>query len=128
MAAIRTITPILLTVVATAASSVFSAQAGCCFLIPLGGSGDTVVSKRIGPDRALGSTNWNTDFIVELPFRRYQFFFTSASSEWPPTRSLASCVEPIEAVCRSSMKRPPLNPASAGSLGLSRPFLVNVRI
>jgi hypothetical protein len=81
MAAIRAITPILLTLVATAASSVFRAQASCRFLMPLGGSGDPVVSKRIGPDRLLGSTNWNTDFIVDRPFRRYQFFFTSASSE-----------------------------------------------
>jgi hypothetical protein len=81
MATIRAITPILLTVVATAASSVFSAQASCRFLMPLGGSGDPVVSKRIGPDRVLGSTNWNTDFIVDRPFRSYQFFFTNASSE-----------------------------------------------
>jgi hypothetical protein len=81
MAAIRAITPILLTALATAASSVFSAQASCRFLMPLGGSGDPVVSKRIGPDRLLGSTNWNTDFIVDRPFRRYQFFFTSASTD-----------------------------------------------
>jgi hypothetical protein len=81
MAVIRAITPILLSVVATAAAGALPAQASCRFLMPLGGSGDPIVSKRIGPDRLLGSTNWNTDFIVDRPFRRYQFFFTSASSE-----------------------------------------------
>ena len=81
MSAIRAITPILFTVLATAASSVFGAQASCRFLMPLGGGGEPVVSKRIGPDRALGRTNWNTDFIVDRPFRSYQFFFTSASSD-----------------------------------------------
>jgi hypothetical protein len=81
MPAIRAITPILFTVLAMAATSVPGAQASCRFLMPLGGSGDPVVSKRIGPDRALGRTNWNTDFIVDRPFRSYQFFFTSASSD-----------------------------------------------
>ena len=57
------------------------AQQTCRFLMPLGGGGEPVVSKRIGPDRLLGRTNWNTDFIVDAPFRSYRFFFTSASSE-----------------------------------------------
>jgi hypothetical protein len=57
------------------------AQETCRFLMPLGGSGEPVVSKRIGPDRLLGRTNWNTDFVVDRTFRSYRFFFTSASSE-----------------------------------------------
>lgn len=57
------------------------AQQNCRFLMPLGGGGEPVVSKRIGPDRLLGRTNWNTDFIVDRPFSSYRFFFTSASSE-----------------------------------------------
>ena len=57
------------------------AQEKCRFLMPLGGGGQPVVSKRIGPDRLLGRTNWNTDFIVDKTFRSYRFFFTSASSE-----------------------------------------------
>ena len=57
-----------------------AAQA-CRFLMPLGGGGEPVVSKTIGPDRLLGRTNWNTDFVVDRTFRSYRFFFTSASSE-----------------------------------------------
>ncbi|WP_323249561.1 hypothetical protein [Synechococcus sp. CCY9202] len=81
MISIRLIQPLLLAALATAGLGVASAKASCSFLMPLGGSGDPVVSKRIGPDRLLGNTNWNTDFIVDRPFRTYQFFFTSASSE-----------------------------------------------
>ena len=57
------------------------AQEQCRFLMPLGGGGEPVVSKRIGPDRLLGRTNWNTDFVVDRTFRQYRFFFTSASTE-----------------------------------------------
>jgi hypothetical protein len=57
------------------------AQQSCRFLMPLGGGGEPVVSKRIGPDRLVGRTNWNTDFIVDRPYSSYRFFFTSASSE-----------------------------------------------
>ena len=57
------------------------AQQNCRFLLPLGGNGEPVVSKRIGPDRLLGRTNWNTDFVVDRTYASYRFFFTSASSE-----------------------------------------------
>ncbi|MEI7665936.1 MAG: hypothetical protein WCI65_07815 [Synechococcaceae cyanobacterium ELA263] len=57
------------------------AAQNCRFLMPLGGGGEPVVSKSIGPDRLLGRTNWNTDFVVDRTFRSYRFFFTSASSE-----------------------------------------------
>jgi len=53
----------------------------CTFLKPLGGSGDPVVSKRVGPGRLLGRTNWNTDFIVDRPFTSYRFFFTATSTD-----------------------------------------------
>ena len=49
--------------------------------MPLGGSGDPVVSKRVGPDRLLGRTNWNTDFFVTQPYTSYKFFFTANSSD-----------------------------------------------
>ncbi|MCP9817705.1 hypothetical protein KBY76_13685 [Synechococcus sp. GreenBA-s] len=57
------------------------AQPQCSFLMPLGGSGDPVVSKRVGPDRLLGRTNWNTDFVVDRPFTSYRFFFTATSTD-----------------------------------------------
>jgi len=57
------------------------AQPQCSFLMPLGGSGDPVVSKRVGPGRLLGRTNWNTDFVVDRPFTSYRFFFTATSTD-----------------------------------------------
>ncbi|WP_236550466.1 hypothetical protein [Cyanobium sp. Copco_Reservoir_LC18] len=81
MTAIRAITPVLLSALTMAATGVPAAQAGCRFLMPLGGGGNPVVSKRIGPDRLVGRTNWNTDFVVDRDFRSYRFFFTSASTE-----------------------------------------------
>lgn len=71
----------LSTLLITTVSGLAPAQASCRFLMPLGGGGEPVVSKRIGPDRALGRTNWNTDFVVDRNFRSYRFFFTSASTE-----------------------------------------------
>jgi hypothetical protein len=81
MASIRSTVPALAALVATALTGVPTAQAGCRFLMPLGGGGNPVVSKRIGPDRLVGRTNWNTDFVVDRDFRSYRFFFTSASSD-----------------------------------------------
>ncbi len=81
MVSMRLIPPLMLTTMLAATAGTSSAEARCRFLLPLGGSGEPVVSKRIGPDRLLGRTNWNTDFIVDRPFRSYQFFFTSASTE-----------------------------------------------
>jgi hypothetical protein len=49
--------------------------------LPLGGSGDPVVSKRVGPGRLLGRNNWNTDFVVDQPFSSYRFFFTATSTD-----------------------------------------------
>jgi len=48
--------------------------------MPIGGSGQPVVTKRIGSDRLVGRTNWNTDFIVDRAFASYRFNFESAST------------------------------------------------
>ena len=77
----RTIVAILTALAATASTGVPAAQASCRFLMPLGGGGTPVVSKRIGPDRLVGRTNWNTDFIVDRPYSSFKFFFTANSSD-----------------------------------------------
>jgi hypothetical protein len=61
---------------ATSAASL----AACRFLMPIGGSGQPVVEKRISGDRLVGRTNWNTDFAVTQGFRSYRVNFQSASS------------------------------------------------
>ena len=54
----------------------------CRFLQPIGGNGATpVVSKSVGRGKLIGKTNWNTDFIVDQPYRNYKFFFTANSSD-----------------------------------------------
>jgi hypothetical protein len=55
-------------------------QAACRFLIPIGGGGQPVVEKRIGPDRLVGRTNWNTDFAVDRSFASFRVNFQSAST------------------------------------------------
>jgi hypothetical protein len=61
-------------------SSADAARANCRFLMPIGGGGQPVVTKRIGSDRLIGRTNWNTDFIVDRAFSSYRFNFQSAST------------------------------------------------
>jgi hypothetical protein len=61
-------------------SNAGAARASCRFLMPIGGGGQPVVTKRIGPDRLVGRTNWNTDFIVDRAFASYRFNFESAST------------------------------------------------
>jgi hypothetical protein len=56
------------------------AQAQCRFLMPIGGTGEPVVQKRISADRLVGSTNWNTDFTVDRNFSRYRVKLQSAST------------------------------------------------
>ena len=54
----------------------------CRFLQPIGGNGATpIVSKSVGRGKLIGKTNWNTDFIVDQPYRNYKFFFTANSSD-----------------------------------------------
>jgi len=57
-----------------------TAQVACRFLMPIGGGGQPVVEKRIGPDRLVGRTNWNTDFAVDRSFASYRVNFQSAST------------------------------------------------
>jgi hypothetical protein len=64
------------------APATVSAAPLCVFLTPIGGTGTTpIVSKQVGRGRLLGKTNWNTDFIVDRPYRTYKFFFTANSSD-----------------------------------------------
>lgn len=39
-----------------------------------------MVTKRISPDRLVGRTNWDTDFIVERSLASYRFHIRSAST------------------------------------------------
>ena len=59
-----------------------SAAEKCMFLKPIGGDGtNPVVAKSVGAGKLLGKPNWNTDFVVDHPFRSYKFFFTANSSD-----------------------------------------------
>ncbi len=82
--------PLIPVLLAALVAGPASAQAKCRFLMPLGGSGEPVVSKRIGPDRALGRTNWNTDFVVDRDYRSYRFFSPPPPPSGPASRSPAS--------------------------------------
>lgn len=54
----------------------------CNFLAPIGGSGvSPIITKRVGAGKLIGHTNWNTDFIVDRPYRSYKFFFTANSAD-----------------------------------------------
>ncbi len=69
-------------------------QAGSCkFLMPLGGNGTGpeahIVKKRVERPKgligsALGRTNWNTDFVVDQPYRSFKLFFTADSTDADP--------------------------------------------
>jgi hypothetical protein len=56
------------------------AQSQCRSLMPIGGTGEPVVQKRISPDRLVGRTNWNTDFAVDRGFSNYRVKLQSAST------------------------------------------------
>lgn len=65
-----------------ALSAPLEAAASCTFLAPIGGSGVTpIITKRVGAGKLIGNTNWNTDFIVDRPYRSYKFFFTANSAD-----------------------------------------------
>ena len=57
------------------------ARPQCRFLIPIGGSGEPTVQKRISADRLVGRTNWNTDFAVDRSYRSYRVNFQSVSTD-----------------------------------------------
>ena len=61
------------------------AQAACSFLPPVDG-GDPIVKKKVERPKgligkAVGRTNWNTDFVVDQPYRSFKLFFTADSSD-----------------------------------------------
>ena len=67
--------------------------AACKFLMPLGGNGSGpelyIVKKRVQRPKglignAVGRTNWNTDFVVDQPYRSYKLFFTADSTDGQP--------------------------------------------
>ena len=71
--------------VVLAASVLFSgasgkAQGQCRLLMPIGGTGEPVVEKRISADLLVGRTNWNTDFAVDRNFSSYRVKLQSAST------------------------------------------------
>ena len=61
------------------------ANAACTFLTPVGG-GDPIVKKKVERPKgligkAVGRTNWDTDFVVNQPYRNFKLFFTADSSD-----------------------------------------------
>ena len=59
------------------------ANAACSFLPPVGG-GDPIVKKKVERPKgligkAIGRSNWNTDFLVDQPYRSFKLFFTADS-------------------------------------------------
>ena len=61
--------------------------------MPLGGNGSGpepwIVKKKVERPKgligkALGRTNWNTDFVVAQPYRSYKLFFTADSTDGNP--------------------------------------------
>ena len=61
------------------------ANAACSFLPPVRG-GDQIVKKKVERPKgligkAIGRTNWNTDFLVDQPYRSFKLFFTADSSD-----------------------------------------------
>ena len=72
-------------------SSVAAEQ--CRFLMPIGGNGNGpaphIVKKQVQRPKglignAIGRTNWNTDFVVDQPSKRFKLFFTADSTEGSP--------------------------------------------
>ena len=82
-------------VLAPAAMAVapISAQAACEFLMPIGGNGSgpkpEIVKKKVERPKgllgkAVGRTNWNTDFVASKPYRSFKLFFTADSTDGNP--------------------------------------------
>ena len=62
-----------------------TAEAACTFLQPSGG-GETIVRKKVERPKgllgkAVGRTNWNTDFVVDRPYTSFKLFFTADSTD-----------------------------------------------
>ncbi len=65
----------------------------CRFLMPIGVNGNGpaphIVKKQVQRPKglignAIGRTNWNTDFAVDQPSKRFKLFFTADSTEGDP--------------------------------------------
>ena len=60
-------------------------RAACTFLKPVGGI-DSIVNKKVERTKgligkAIGRTNWNTDFVVDQPYNKFKLFFTADSTD-----------------------------------------------
>ncbi len=77
------------------------AQSQCRPLMPIGGTGEPVVQKRISADRLVGRTNWNTDFTVERGFSNYRVKLESASTGRGTFPWRCFCGSPMAAIWNS---------------------------
>jgi len=77
----RLLSPLLAAAGAALLVDAGAGLASCRFLMPIGGGGEPVVTKRISPDGLVRRNNWNTDFAVDRTFASYRIFLQSASSE-----------------------------------------------
>ena len=79
--------------ICSAVSMAPQAHAGCSFLMPVGGNGNGpkpyIVKKQVERPKglvgkAVGRTNWNTDFVVNQPYKSFKLFFTADSTDGNP--------------------------------------------
>ena len=75
----------LLSIAASVVLTPAGAEAACTFLQPVGG-GETIVKKKLERPKgligkAVGRTNWDTDFVVDRPYRSFKLFFTADSTD-----------------------------------------------
>jgi hypothetical protein len=80
----RVALPLVAALAASTAPPAAQAAEVCRFLAPIGGdAGNPIVKKRVERPRVglLSRTNWNTDFVVDRPYRRYKLFFTADSTD-----------------------------------------------
>lgn len=89
----RTTAILCCTAISSALSMAPQAHAGCSFLMPVGGNGNGpqpyIVKKQVERPKglvgkAVGRTNWNTDFVVNRPYRSFKLFFTADSTDGNP--------------------------------------------
>ena len=75
----------LLSIAASVVLTPAGAEAACTFLQPVGG-GETIVKKKVERPKgligkAVGRTNWDSDFVVDRPYRSFKLFFTADSTD-----------------------------------------------
>jgi hypothetical protein len=81
MALSRLLQPVLVTSSLLLLIDAGVGRASCQFLMPIQGSGEPVVEKRISPDGLVRRNNWNTDFAVDRTYASYRINLQSASTE-----------------------------------------------